>query len=650
MHDEKKLIAHFLNSSEEIFCIINRDGFFIYQNIAAPSILGSLKEELQSKKIFEFLHEDDVLRTKDAIKKALKGVPQSFENRFRGKSAKEYKWISWNMFSGEKDVYAIARDVTSIHVNQETLQTAQNRLRLLHQATSNPTQNLGEKIERVLSLGNKQLGMSLAIVSRIQDDICTVVRSQAEGIAVKKGDQFNLYQTFDSIPYHVGNLIGIQNIKHSVYDEHPAHRATKFESYLAVPLYMKGKIFGVLSFSNDTARSKKFEVTDYDFVRLMGQWVSSSLALVFANEQIAYNAAVVSSSEDAIIGQTPDGHISLWNTGAEKLFGYTEGEMIGKHFSIIIPNDAKEELETIIDKLLKGERVEHYDTRRLRKDGELIDVSLTISPIINEEGEIIGASSVARDITQKKQIDKAKTEFVSLASHQLRTPLSAISWYAELLRGGEAGKMTKQQRDFVDEIFKGNQRMVRLVNELLNVSRIDFGNFTIEPVNIDVLTIAKSVIKELTPTIKKKRLNVVEEYKKERLMYLADPNIFRIVIQNLFSNAVKYTPHKGKIIVKIEEDEKLKKLVVKVSDTGFGIPKNQHKQLYTKLFRADNVREMDTAGTGLGLYILKAVVEESGGSVSFESVEGEGSIFTVLLPLSGMKRKEGGKGLSQITP
>ena len=378
--------------------------------------------------------------------------------------------------------------------------------------------------------------------------------------------------------------------------------------------------------------------------------MSSSIALLIANERVAYNAAIVSSSEDAIIGQSKDGIITTWNKGAEVLFQYTEGEIVGKHFSIIIPDTAKEEIDTILAKLLKGERVEHYDTLRKKKDGTLVDVSVTVSPIINEEGAIVGASSVMRDITREKQIDRAKTEFVSLASHQLRTPLSAINWYAELLRDGEAGKLTKQQQEFVDEIFEGNQRMIKLVNELLNVSRVDFGNFTIEPVDMDVLEISRSVVKELHPEIAKKKLNVTEEYEADTLPYKADPNIIRIVIQNLVSNAVKYTPDRGKVLVKMATDKSAGQLMIIVSDTGYGIPKSQQNQIFTKLFRADNVQEMDTVGTGLGLYVLKSIVEESGGNVSFVSEQNEGTTFTVTLPLSGMKKKEGGKSLSQVTP
>jgi len=648
MQEDHNVTKNFLGSENDVFCVISVDGHFSYFNDAAPKFFCCTAEEIKEKTIFDLMSPLDIERTKQAFQKAVEGTPDTIENRF-GPEEKPC-WVSWNIFHAEGLIYAIGRDVTSVYEDRETLQTAQNRLRLLHQATSNPNQTLGEKIERVLNLGNLQLGMQTAVVSYIKEGSYSIVRAKSDDPRYVKGKEFDIKQTFDGIVLNAGNLVGIQDIKNSVYDEHPAHTATKFESYIAIPLYVDGEISGVLSFAGNEAQPKEFEITDYDFVRLVGQWVSSSLALLFANEQIAYTAAIVGSSEDAIIGQDRNGLITTWNQGAEKLLQYSAEEIIGKHFSILIPDEKKEEADRILGELLKGESLEHYDSFRKKKDATFVDVSVTVSPILNEEKQIVGASSVLRDITREKEIDKAKTEFVSLASHQLRTPLSAINWYAELLRDGEAGKMSKQQKEFVDEIFIGNQRMVRLVNELLNVSRVDFGNFSIDPVEIDILEISRSVVKELVPVISKKKLNVSEIYEEKTLMYLADPNILRIVIQNLVSNAVKYTPEKGKVIVKIEKQTVAKRLLIEVSDTGFGIPENQQERIFSKLFRADNVQEMDTVGTGLGLYVLKSIVEESGGSVTFDSTEGEGTTFTVLLPLSGMKKKEGGKSLSQVTP
>jgi signal transduction histidine kinase len=267
--------------------------------------------------------------------------------------------------------------------------------------------------------------------------------------------------------------------------------------------------------------------------------------------------------------------------------------------------------------------------------------------------KMIGANY---DVTKEKEVDQAKSEFVSLASHQLRTPLSAINWYAEMLMDGDAGKLNEEQEKYVKEIYIGSQRMVDLVNSLLNVSRLDLGTFIIEPTIVDIIEISKSVVAELGSKIIEKHLNVQEMYDEERINFLADGKLLRIVLQNLYSNAVKYTPNKGKVDVVINVLKKASPiggrkfakdtLCFVVTDTGMGIPKKQQDKIFSKLFRADNAKVSETEGTGLGLYIVKSIVDQSGGQVWFTSAEGEGTTFYITFPLSGMKKKEGTKELS----
>ncbi|MFC1608717.1 PAS domain-containing protein [Patescibacteria group bacterium] len=247
------------------------------------------------------------------------------------------------------------------------------------------------------------------------------------------------------------------------------------------------------------------------------------------------------------------------------------------------------------------------------------------------------------DITAEKEIDKAKTEFVSLASHQLRTPLSSMNWNAQMLLAGDAGEMTDEQKEFVEEIYGSTQVMNNLVNALLNTSRIDLGTFAIEPKDTDFEKVVRSVLKEIKPQIDEKKQTVEENFE-ELPLISADPNLLRIVFQNLISNAVKYTPENGSINVDILKKDK--NVLIKISDTGYGIPKGQQSKIFSKLFRAENIINRDVEGTGLGLYIVKSIIDESGGKIWFESEEDKGTVFYVEIPLSGMKKKEGTRGLS----
>lgn len=270
-------------------------------------------------------------------------------------------------------------------------------------------------------------------------------------------------------------------------------------------------------------------------------------------------------------------------------------------------------------------------------------ISVTATPIFIK-GKSIGGVAVFRDITKENEIDRAKSEFVSLASHQLRTPLSAINWYAEMLIAGDAGALNTEQTKYMNEIYTGNHRMVELVNALLNVSRLDLGTFTIEPKPIDIVLLAKSVVHELVSQIKEKELSVEEIYDTDIPLCNADEKLLRMVYQNLFSNAVKYTPSGGEIKIEIHFIEK-EGFHIKVTDTGIGISKGSQSKIFTKLFRADNALECEAEGTGLGLYIVKAIADQSGGKIWFESEEKKGTVFHVTFPLEGMKVKSGTRKL-----
>lgn len=262
---------------------------------------------------------------------------------------------------------------------------------------------------------------------------------------------------------------------------------------------------------------------------------------------------------------------------------------------------------------------------------------ISLSPVV-EEGKTLFFAVIAGDVTERKEIDRAKTEFVSLASHQLRTPLSAIRWYTEMLKEGMGGTITSTQKSYLEEVYRANLRMIELVNSLLNVSRIDMGTVQSEPEKITIPPVVKSVLGELRPQITEKKLSVREIYAPDLPEQWFDPKQMRMIFQNLISNAVKYTPEGGRVEVTVRPEGK--HVFFSVSDSGIGIPKEQQPQIFNKLFRADNAREIDTTGTGLGLYIIKSIIEKEGGSLRFESEPGTGTTFYGILPIRKEKPSE----------
>ena len=363
--------------------------------------------------------------------------------------------------------------------------------------------------------------------------------------------------------------------------------------------------------------------------------------------------ALLSSIGEGMMAMDEKGKVIMINKKAEEILGCKKDEIFGKScFEIRMENEKGEEIskeERPANIVLKtGKQVFSSSIFVFRQSGEKIPIMMTASPVVYKN-KIAGVISIFRDITKEKEIDKAKTEFVSLASHQLRTPLGSISWNAEMLmeEGGE--RFTQKEMKYLKKIYGSSVRMTELVSALLNVSRIDLGTFSIDVKMVDLKGIVKSVVSDLGKQIQDKELEISQNYDEKLPQFQADPKLMQIIFQNFISNSVKYTPAKGKINIQVGfATDKLKKkyLEIKISDNGYGIPQKQQDKIFTKLFRADNIKEVETDGTGLGLYIVKSIVDNAGGTIEFHSEENKGTEFIVRFPEGGMKSKEGIKKLS----
>lgn len=366
----------------------------------------------------------------------------------------------------------------------------------------------------------------------------------------------------------------------------------------------------------------------------------------------------VDSANDQVIITDENGTVLYANPAAERITGFTIPGILGKKagsrdlWGGLMPKGFYEQMWHTIKtekKVFAGE------IKNKRKNGEEYYAKGNISPVLGANGEVEFFVAIEHDATEEKNIDKAKTEFVSLASHQLRTPLSAINWYAEMLIAGDAGSINEEQKKYLEEIYKGNQRMVDLVNALLNVSRIDLGTFQIEPEPTDVAKLLQDVIGEQKFALDARRITLSSNVQSDMPQLNADTKLFRMVFQNLLSNACKYTPVGGSVRMELKTKKKgdsYESLTLNedsfcfsIMDSGYGIPAAQKNKIFSKLFRADNVRSMDTDGTGLGLYIVKSIIEHSGGKIWFTSEENKGTTFFFILPASGMTKKEGVRAL-----
>ena len=337
---------------------------------------------------------------------------------------------------------------------------------------------------------------------------------------------------------------------------------------------------------------------------------------------------IVEDTNEPIVSKTTDGVILSWNRGAEEFYGYLEREMLGQSIKIIVPPEKYEEVDGIMKLVSQGKRIEHYETIRKKKDGTLVNVSLTASPIKDSLGKIIGISVITMDITKEKELDKQKDEVISFASHQLKNPITATSWSLELLLDGAEGKLNEKQEKTLKEIYASNKNMLELVTGFLDISKIEASGFKNEKGEVDMVKISDSVLDELAGQISDKKIHLEKKYGDVSLLDIGEKTA-RVILQNLLTNAVKYTPENGTVEIKIEKN--IEGTYISVKDTGYGIPEKDKARIFSKLFRADNIKEKEPSGTGLGLYLLKSLVEKMGGKVWFESKEGTGTTFYVQL-------------------
>lgn len=310
--------------------------------------------------------------------------------------------------------------------------------------------------------------------------------------------------------------------------------------------------------------------------------------------------------------------------------------MLHKHFLNIITavHDNGKPLDAFERPIVKAFQTGKSVSARilyLQKGGTILPVNLTVSPIVFG-GRPIGAIQVFRDLTDEIESDKLKSDFISIASHQLRTPLSAINMYSMMLRDGLAGDLTDEQLTYITTILTSVERMNVLIDTLLNITRIEAGGIKLKlrPVRLDKLT--REMFTEFIPAAQAKRLSLTSEVPVSMKTVQTDSLLVKEVCANLLSNAIKYTPEGGSIHFTLVETTN--EVHWTVSDTGYGIPANEQKNVFLKFFRAENIVGKDVSGTGLGLYLIKNIAEALGGNLWFESKENVGSTFHFTFPKS----------------
>jgi PAS domain S-box-containing protein len=344
--------------------------------------------------------------------------------------------------------------------------------------------------------------------------------------------------------------------------------------------------------------------------------------------------ALLTSIGDGVIATDNLGNITRVNQAALDILGYKKSEVMHKRFPDKIQAVYDNGLPVkVIDRpiakaFLTGKSVSQRMVYK-RKDGRAVPVQLTVSPVIFSK-KPMGAIEVFRDVSSEIRDEKLKSDFISIASHQLRTPLSSINIYSRMLEDGMAGELNERQKIFVSTILASVDRMNELIDTLLNVTRIEAGGLAVNIKSVEVSRLLQQILAEMKPAMDDKSLQLVCDLPDDELQVHSDGLLLKEIFANLLANAVKYTPNEGRVRVSLAL--KGADIIFSVSDSGIGIPLHAQKHIFSKFFRADNVLQKEVGGTGLGLYLTKLIGEQLGGDVWFESEENEGSTFYLSLP------------------
>jgi PAS domain S-box-containing protein len=381
---------------------------------------------------------------------------------------------------------------------------------------------------------------------------------------------------------------------------------------------------------------------------------------------LARLAAIVESSDDVIISKTLEGVITSWNAAAHRLFGYTAEEAIGQPVTMLIPEDLLHEEATILAKIRAGDRIDHYETRRRTRDGRLIDISLTVSPIRDSAGRVIGASKIARDITavreareererlleserlaraEAERLGVLKDEFLATLSHELRTPLNAILGWCALLR--EPAFKAVNQRQAVDTIERNARAQAQIIDDLLDMSRIVAGKIRLTVASLSIEELVRTAVDAIRPAAGAKQITLRLQLDASGLVIRGDGARIQQILWNLLTNAVKFTPQQGRVDVTLRQ--RRSEAEVCVTDNGIGIAPEFLPYVFDRFRQAESGASRHFGGLGLGLSIVRTLVELHGGRVKVSSDgEGKGATFVVCFPLrtaaeleEDLKREQG---------
>lgn len=348
--------------------------------------------------------------------------------------------------------------------------------------------------------------------------------------------------------------------------------------------------------------------------------------LVEIEEKLFFLATIADSTDDAVYGKSLDGAIRSWNRGAEKMYGYSAEEVLGENVSMLAPKGRENESADILKRMASEGKIVRYETERVRKSGEAFPAAITVSPIWDRSGKIIGASSIARDITEARENERRREAFVGMASHELKTPVTSVKLYADTLYEAARARGDTEVAAYAGAMRRQTERLSRLVSDLLDVSRIHSGKLAMKRRAFDLVRMVRESAREAGIFDDEVSVNIRGP---SSLSVRGDKERLRQVVVNFLSNAVRYAPG-SPIDISISSNPGW--ATVSVTDKGSGIRNEDKSRIFESFYQAK--RGTPSGGLGMGLYISREIVERHGGKIGFRSNKGKGATFYFAVPRS----------------
>jgi PAS domain S-box-containing protein len=629
--------------------VTDAEGIIRYVSSSVERVLGYRPEEMVGTNAAEYVHPDDLKKGLDTLSEAVSkpGVhPGAVETRVRHKDG------SWRCLEGMANNLLDDPAVEGVVFNHRDVTDRKE--------AEDEVRRLNENLENLVAERTAQLEVTLAehkraekLVRESEERYRAVVEEAAEGILLVDVDTKRIleanvaYQNL--LGYNAEAILGL-----TLYDVVP-YSQEDMDCYVERVLEQRRYVSGERRHRRKDGSLVSVEVS----ANVISYGGREAISIVVRDiterkqtEEVSSRlAAIVDSSDDAIIGKTLGGIITSWNRGAEKIYGYSWEEATGRPISTLVPADLPDEIPAILKRLSLGEAITHYETVRVTKEGRRLNVSLTISPIRDSQGNIVGASTIARDITSRKeaedeirllneqleqrvrqrtaQLEEANKELEAFSysvSHDLRAPLRHIDGFAQLLQKRATAVLDETGRRYLDMIVESTNHAGDLIDNLLAFSRI--GRVEIKHANVDMNWLVREALDDLKQETEGQNIS----WKVGKLPEVqGDPPTLRIVMANLLSNAVKYTRTRERAEIEVGNKSNGDETVFFVSDNGVGFDMQYVDKLFGVFQRLHSVEEFE--GTGIGLATVQRIVNRHGGRAWAEGSVGSGATFYFSLPL-----------------